>query len=82
MTPACNTPCEPHSTILCGGTQSSWSVGRVPEPPARVSEHYKVAFYDKLNAAAGLFFRHPDPHGTENHEDKYPMSKNEAKVVK
>ena len=28
------------------------------------SEHYLVAFYDKLSAATGLFFRHPDLHGS------------------
>ena len=37
--------------------------------PDQDTEHYLVAFYDKLKAAAGLFFWHPDLQGAANNED-------------
>ena len=49
---ACNMPGVSHSATL--GIQPSCSVGKS-------SEHYLVAFYNKLSAAAGLFFLTPGP---------------------
>ena len=58
---ACSMPGLPHSTtlghitqLLCG--QSTLALGQG-------SEHYLVAFYDKLSNASCLFFWQPDPHG-------------------
>ena len=39
------------------------------------SEHYLVTFYDKLSAAAGLFFLHPDLQRATLKDDNEILSK-------